>query len=171
MQVGVDVDGDDSIDGKVVVDTVEVVRGMPMPLELPPRVVSVVELTLIKPLDDLTRRPDLALSSLDIRVESDRVRGEVHNIGGAPANCTLALVDKAGSVHDRLELGQLEAPLDLVPRRLPFEFELPGDGLNGWSLVVDPDGEVAELYEGNNRVELARVTATRDMIEEVRAER
>ena len=168
VRVGVDVDGDDAIDGKVVVDTVEVVRGIPMPLELPPRVVSVVELTLIEPLDDLTRRPDLALSPLDIQIESGQVRGKVHNIGGAPAICVLALVDAAGSVQDRLELGQLEAPLDLMPRRLPFEFELPGEDANGWSLIADPGGEVDELFEGNNRVELARVMATRNMIDEVR---
>ena len=40
--------------------------------------------------------------------------------------------------------------------------------MDGWSLIADPDGEVDELYEGNNRVELARVVVTRSMMAEVR---
>ena len=167
VEVGVDADADDVADYVIRRDTVEVVRGGPLHLALNPREVSVIELTLVERLDDLTRRPDLALSPLDTQVEARRVSGVVHNLGGAPADCDVAVVDAEGVVLSRRRLGQLEAPLDLKPRRLTFELDLPAGDREGWSLEVDPDDLVAELFEGNNRVRLDQARKVRAMIEEV----
>ena len=42
----------------------------------------------------------------------------------------------------------------LVPRRIEFRLEgLPEDA-SGWAVVLDPDDEVEEIYEGNNRVDV-----------------
>ena len=168
VRMGVDKDGDDMADRSLFEDTVEVVRGTPLSLQLPAGEVAVVELILLEALDDLTRRPDLALSPLDMRFESGRVRGMVHNLGGAAATFELSLVDPAGRICGQIQLGRLEAPLDLKPRRATFELDLPASSGTGWSLVVDPKGTVDELYEGNNRVELEQILATRAMIQEVR---
>jgi len=169
VRIGADADGDDLADGAVSSDTVEVVRGEPLRLVLPPRQVTVVELTLVEPLDDLTLRPDLALSPLDTQVETERVRGVVHNVGSAPASCTVAVADADGAILARRKLGELRAPLDLEPRRLSFELDLPAGDHANWSVVVDPDNAVAELYEGNNQVRLSRARAVRAMVKEVRA--
>jgi len=168
VRMGVARDGDDVADRSLFEDTVEIVRGVPLSLELPAGKVVVVELILLEALDDLTRRPDLALSPLDMRFESGRVNGMVHNLGGAPAICELALVDPAGRIRQQVQLGRLEAPLDLKPRRAAFELGLPDGGGASWSLVVDPERTVDELYEGNNRVELGQILVTRAMIQEVR---
>jgi hypothetical protein len=39
-----------------------------------------------------------------------------------------------------------------VPRRLPFALDGLPPGAKGWSIVLDADGAVDEIYEGNNRV-------------------
>ena len=36
-----------------------------------------------------------------------------------------------------------------MPKRATFEFDLPADA-KGWTVRVDPDGKLAEIYEGNN---------------------
>jgi hypothetical protein len=48
-----------------------------------------------------------------------------------------------------------------------FAFDLPAGWGPAWSLVADPDNEVHELYEGNNRLDLERVLAARVLAEEV----
>jgi hypothetical protein len=53
-------------------------------------------------------------------------------------------------VRAKQTLGPLAAPLDLQPKRLPFRFEAIGNNLEGWRVVVDPDNQVPEIYEGNN---------------------
>jgi hypothetical protein len=169
VQMGVDTDGDDMADRSISEETLEVVRGVPVSLGLLPRQVVVIELTQVEPLDDLSGRPDLALSPLDIQIKSGQVNGSVHNLGGASVDCELALVDGNGRVLDRIQLGQLEAPLDLKPRRVEFEIDLPDGYGPSWSLVLDMDGAVEELYEGNNRVTLAQILAARAMVDEVKA--
>ncbi|MBT4497436.1 MAG: hypothetical protein HOC74_06930 [Gemmatimonadetes bacterium] len=169
VQIGVDIDGDDVADRRISEEVVEIIRGVPVNLELAPREVMVIDLTQVERLDDLARRPDLALSSLDMRIEEGRLFGAAHNLGGGSANCYLALVDGDGQVRERVRLGKLKPPFDLRPQRVKFEIDLPDGYGPEWSLAVDVDEEVEELYEGNNRVALERVLRTRSMIDEVRA--
>ncbi|MFH1570057.1 MAG: hypothetical protein ABIL09_18845, partial [Gemmatimonadota bacterium] len=154
LRVGPDADGDDALDRAVVSKVVEVRRGEPIAVELPPRQVTVIELEQEKALDPLWQRADLALSALEVAVRDGAVEGVVHNIGSAEAPAVVALVDPRGNVRTRQELGSLAAPLDLRPRRVPFRLEgAPADPA-GWQVVVDPGDRVPELYEGNNAVSL-----------------
>jgi len=155
LRVGPDADGDDRLDRPAREGTVELLRASPVALVLPAKQVTVVELTQEKRLDDIRLRADLALSRIEVRIEAGRVHAVAHNIGSRDVErFDAALVDAAGTVRVRKALGPLRAPTDLVPQRLPFTLELPRSPAEGWSLVLDPDGRVDEVYEGNNRIPL-----------------
>ena len=157
LRVGPDADGDDAMDRPTRDERLEVLRATAVPLTLPPKAVTVVELKQTERLDDERLRADLALSSREIRVEGADVRGVAHNIGSRRVEAfEAALVDGEGKVRVRKALGPLDAPLDLVPRRLDFVLDgLPPDA-KGWSVVLDPEGRVPEIFEGNNRAGIAR---------------
>jgi hypothetical protein len=127
-----------------------------VPVALPPGKVTVLELVREKPLEDIRLRADLALSPLELKVDGGAVTAVAHNIGSAAADeVEVALVDPAGKVRDRKKLGPLAAPTDLAPKRVEFRLQgVPRDPA-GWAVVIDPDGRVSEIFEGNNRVELA----------------
>ncbi|MFC1527070.1 hypothetical protein ACFL6X_09720, partial [Candidatus Latescibacterota bacterium] len=154
--VGVDGDRDDVIDGAPTTVQLEVTRGSPIPVELAPRQVTVIELVQEKRLAPLWERPDLALSSREVVVRGGGVEGVVHNIGSAAADqVTVALVDAEGKIRARARLKPLQAPLDLMPQRQSFRLEEAPDGRSGWKVVVDPGDRIPEITEENNVVELA----------------
>lgn len=100
--------------------------------------------------DDITERADLAIAKREVWAGGGKVRGIVHNIGAKHVPVfTVAVVDEAGGVRASKRLGPLDAPLDMEPRRLHFELGV-GDDPVGWRVVVDPEGEIPEIYEGNN---------------------
>lgn len=155
LSVGPDRDGDDRMDRPRRTEEVEVARASSVALRLPPKLVTVVELRQLKKLDDIRRRPDLAISAREVRVEGGAVTGLVHNIGSAEApRFDVVLLDARGRVRGRRTLGPLAAPLDLEPRRVEFRFPRVGGNVRGWRVVVDPQERVAEIYEGNNEVEV-----------------
>jgi len=152
LLVGPDANGDDAPDRTDREEPVEVLRATAIPLALPPKAVTVVELRLTKRLEDEWERADLALSPREVRIEGGTVHAIAHNLGSRQADSfEAALVDADGKVRVRKTLGPLEAPLDLVPRRLPFALDGLPRGARGWAVVLDPDGRVPELFEGNNR--------------------
>ena len=152
LTVGVDRD-DDSV--ARVVESLEVQRASAIPVVLPPKAVTIIELKQEKRLDDIYGRADLALSASEVRVEGDTVLVVVHNIGSkATGEFEAVLVDARGEVRKTTSIPSLQAPLDLVPKRTEVRLEgLPGDP-QGWSVVLDPKSRVPEIYEGNNRVML-----------------
>ncbi|MBM4031509.1 MAG: hypothetical protein FJ291_06940 [Planctomycetes bacterium] len=135
--------------------TIEVIRAAPIPLTLPPKTVTVLELTQVKRLEPEWERPDLALSPREVRVEGQTVHAIAHNLGSRPVESfDAALLDAEGKVRARKALGPLDAPLDLVPRRLPFALDGLPAGAKGWRIVLDPDNRLPELFEGNNTAEV-----------------
>ncbi|HYF50055.1 MAG TPA: hypothetical protein VEJ63_11650, partial [Planctomycetota bacterium] len=156
LTFGPDANNDDVIEKIERKETLELAPGVEVQLTLPPKQVSVLELKQLpaNKRDDFYGRPDVALSPLDVKVEGGRVSAVAHNIGNVDAeNVEVALLDAEGKVLEKKVLEKLKAPLDLTPTRVPFEFALPVDG-KGLSLVIDPAGKIAEIYEGNNRVKL-----------------
>lgn len=152
---GPDADGDDKLDRAARTQTVEVGRATALPLTLPPRQLTVIDLVQAQKLDDLTRRPDLAVSPLEIRADGKTLRGVVHSIGGKDApQFTVALVDAQGKQQAVQTLGPLAAPTDLEPKRVEFSFPLRSATVKGWRVVVDPQAKLPEVYEGNNSVGL-----------------
>ena len=157
LRVGPDQNRDDKMDRAARDETLEVQRATALPLTLPSRTVTVVELRQLRRLDDERLRADLALSPREIRVEGGAVRGIAHNIGSRPVESfEVALLDPRGAIRARKTLGPLDAPLDLVPRRLPFELRGLPPQPTGWSIALDPGNRIPEIFEGNNRVVLRR---------------
>jgi len=136
-------------------EQLEVLRATAIPLTLPPKVVTVVELVQTKRLEPGWERADLALSPREVRLEGKTFHGIAHNLGSrAVESFDAVLLDSEGKERARKTLGPLEAPLDLVPRRLPFALDGVPPGRR-WSGVLDPDGRVPEVFEGNNRIEVS----------------
>ncbi|MBU0610550.1 MAG: hypothetical protein KKI08_21890, partial [Armatimonadetes bacterium] len=152
---GPDANGDDRMDAAARTETVEVGRATGLPLTLAPKQITVIDLILTEKLDNITQRPDLALSPLEVKVDGKTLRGVVHNIGGKDApQFAVALHDAQGRQQAVQTLGPLAAPTDLAPKRLEFSFPLKSAAVKGWRVVVDPAGALAEVYEGNNGVGL-----------------
>jgi hypothetical protein len=166
-RLGPDTDGDHRVDAdhslRGNMASIVVVRGEPMAVSLAPRQVTVVELSLHQHHGDTRDRADLALSPLDTEITAGTVHGMAHNIGRREARAVVVLRDQTGAERGRQDLGLLLAPLDLVPVRVPYRFTGLPDDLRGWSVAVQADITVKEIFKGNNRVELdeARMVAAR----------
>ncbi|MFQ6096227.1 MAG: sugar-binding protein [Armatimonadota bacterium] len=153
LTLGRDADADDVADAISREETVEVARATAVPLSLPPKAVAVLELQQVQRLDDITSRPDLAVAKREMRIEDGVLTGVVHNIGAREAaRFTVALLDAGGKTRARQSLGPHAAPLDLEPKRVNFR-RLPRN-LRGYRLVVDPQDEIPEIFEGNNACDL-----------------
>jgi hypothetical protein len=134
-------------------ETRAIVRGDEIELTLAPKVEHVLELKQMSKSPPLYDRPDLALSPREITMKQGKVTGIVHNIGSAAVDdVVVALLDTGGKELARKHLGRLEAPLDLVPKSIAFDF----GNVAGACVVVDPDNSIPEIFEGNNRVTAGR---------------
>jgi hypothetical protein len=155
LTFGPDANNDDQIDRAERNETLKIAKGDEITLTLPPKVVQVLELKQTKKGESIFDRADLALSKKEIKRDGSKVSTVAHNIGMKEvSNVVVALVDAKGKTVQTKQLGTIAAPLDLVPKTLPFEFDgLPANA-KGWSIWIDPQGGVPEIYEGNNRVVL-----------------
>lgn len=157
LTFGPDSNGDDQIDKPEVQVKREIVRGDRLDLALPAKAVYILQLKQTRQLEDISSRPDLALSPLDLKRDRGKISAKVHNIGGSDAaQVVIALVDASGKEIRRQTLAALAAPLDLVPKMVDFTFDGLPENAAGWSIVVDPDKKVPEVYEGNNRLVIAK---------------
>ncbi len=135
----------------------ELARGDTVAIAMPKKGVWTLEITQTKVLEAIYDRADLALSPLDTKFENGKVSSFVHNIGVKDVDeVVVALVDDKGKTVATKKLGKLAAPIDLVPKSVPFTFEnVPADA-KGWSVVVDPENTIAEIFKGNNRVTIGQ---------------
>jgi hypothetical protein len=155
LTIGPDTDGDFQADKIETDKSIELVRADVLPLTIQPGVVAVVTLEQQRELDSVFARADLAIASREVELRDGVVSGTVHNLGSANVDdVVIAMVTEHGRVVARKSLGPLGAPVDLVPKRLPFTLRLPEPPAAGWRLVVDPNNKVPEICEGNNEVPL-----------------
>jgi hypothetical protein len=99
-------------------DEVTLVRADSLPLALPPKAVTIIELKQLEKLEPIFRRADLALAAREIEIRDGQIHGVVHNLGAANVDeVVVAIVDASGKVLQRQSLGVLPAPLDLIPKR------------------------------------------------------
>lgn len=161
LTFGADRDGDEQMDDPARSATVTVGRASTVDVVLPPQTTVVLELRQTKRLDDITSRPDLAICARELAATADGVKGVVHNIGAKACPAfNVALIDAAGTTRADVQLGPLEAPLDLEPKVATFRFNNVSGLQPGWQVAVDPDDQVQEIFEGNNRCEVAVDVAT-----------
>lgn len=123
-------------------------RFAPIRVQLPPNRLIALELDLKGEPGADEPLPDLALSSA--RRADGRLEVMLHNLGAGPARAVAVRV--SGSDGARLaerSVTLLEAPTDLVPRRLKLVFApFPAGG--GFTIEVDPAAKIPELNEANN---------------------
>ena len=146
VETGLDRDDDGRFEEAATRRTRNLQRYSAIPLTLPPRQVTVVQVEQLQALGDLRRRPDLALSQAD----SGRVR--VHNIGSVEAAEIRVTARRGDRELESRTIERLEAPLDLHPRRVAVSFE---GARAGDVIVVDPGDRIPEIAEHNNRLVLA----------------
>ncbi len=108
--------------------------------------------------EDYYARPDLAVCAQDTVISEDAttIAARVHNIGGGgvPEFSVIARGDD-GKPDMAATAGPLEAPHDCNPRMTEVTFEVPDDRRGRqFTVIVDPNDEITELYEHNNVVEL-----------------
>ncbi|MBN1670062.1 MAG: hypothetical protein JXR37_03470 [Kiritimatiellae bacterium] len=166
LTVGPDADQDGNPDRVARSELVEVTRADTLPITIPPGVVTLIRLEQTEKRDPIHTRPDLAIAARETRIEpivdskETLLCGLLHNIGSADVNnAVVAVLDGKGQTIAEESLGQIPAPRDLFPRHLPFKLRLPRAPRRDWRLVVDPGKAVAEIYEGNNDVDLDRLPA------------
>ncbi len=123
-------------------------------VRVPPRKAYAVDLRLLEPVAVPATAPDLAIADRDLAMTGPgTLTATVHSMGSeAVDNVAVAL--EAGSADGgwkRVALrrtGRLDAPeFDPVTQTLTFEHVPPA---KAYRVVLDPDGRVDELYEGNN---------------------
>jgi hypothetical protein len=134
-------------------------RGEPVWIDVPPRKEWVVDLRLRREIEQPAPLPDLAIASRDVRREGARVVVSVHNIGGGKAAAFDVIVEspdqggwaRAGATH----VEGLPAIQDFEPVVREIEIEMKADeGKGPIRVVVDPEEQVEEVYELNNRVQV-----------------
>jgi hypothetical protein len=117
----------------------------------PPARTVLIELSLLEELDDVRRRPDLAIGRSDVTVDGSAVAVTVHNIGGSASEPTTVEVRAAdATVVGVSRTPALDAPHDLNPSTAQVRVELK-EGAKPACIVVDPADEIAEITEANNR--------------------
>lgn len=156
VTIGPDADGDDALDAPAEALEMELARYSRVPLTLQPRQVTIVEIEQIEPLAPIYDRPDLALSPLDTVVANGTVRGVAHNIGQSAAGPTaIALIGAGGEVVASQALASLPGiGSDLQPVRVEFELTGVPANVDGWQVVIDREGSIDEICEGNNTLRL-----------------
>lgn len=148
VTVASDADGDGIADGPGESREMDLIRYSPVPVTLTPGVTTVITADLLEAGEDVRSRPDLAISSFDLKREGDDLVVVVHNIGGsdAPAGVPIVAVDADGREVARTLLPALPAPVDCAPSMAEVQIAAP----NAASVRIDPDDSLAEITGVNN---------------------
>ena len=159
VTIGPDADEDGVPDEATSTRELALSKGSALDVELPPRTTVALRIEQIEASgEDYYARPDLAICPQDTVISEDAttITARVHNIGGgeAPQFTVIARGDD-GKPDLTATAGPLEAPSDCNPRVVELTFEVPDDRRGRqFTVIVDPEDVVTELYEANNTVEL-----------------
>ena len=163
LTAGPDSDGDHRMDKPERSESLELAKADKIDLTLAPKAVTVIEIKQTGALEPIFGRTDLAIAARQVSMKANTITGVAHNIGSADAaDVVVAVIDSTGRKLASKSLGGLAAPMDLVPRKIPFTLELHSKPPSGCRLVLDPDQRVAEIYEGNNSVLIDSLSGGRE---------
>ena len=131
-------------------------RSRGIEITFPPRTTTVLELKLTEKGVPYWSRPDLGISSDDLKVDRNRMRVTVHSLGAVDAPAAkVVLRDRAGKVIATANTAPLKAPLDLVPKTQTVSLSLPANAdWKGGSVSIEMSGSLPEITQMNNRVQL-----------------
>lgn len=151
LKAGLDQDGDFAPGNVAREEKLELSKAETVLLTAPPRQITAIHLEQVEPLEPIFSRADLAISAREISWSTNQVTGVVHNIGSVAAPIKISIKAGDGTIVASKDLGALDAPVDLKPRRVPFALALPKGPQPGWKVVVDAEKKVPEIFEGNNQ--------------------
>lgn len=150
VRFGRDLNEDDQIDELAWRKSLPLRRRTPVEIVLPSRQLHVMEIAQTEKGDDLLARPDLAVTHLDAEQVGGEWRFWVHNIGSSTAeNVAVEVRDARGALAASFTIEELEAPVDLMPRKQPLSFAAQ-DFRPTFRVIVDPEGLIAEICDENN---------------------
>ena len=103
---------------------------------------------------DFNLKTDIGVGKEDVSLVDNEVIVTLHNLSGCDAPpCVVAIVDKEGNVLSQNTSKPISAPNDLLPKATNVKLPIPNvQSLSGCRIVIDPQNEVDEIYEGNNEV-------------------
>lgn len=123
-------------------------------VNVPPRKAYAIDLRLVRPIDVPATAPDAALAGRDLAMPSPgTLTAVIHSIGSDRIPALVAALetqDEASSWKRiaRQSIGEMPAPgFDPVTETVTFTDVPPA---KTYRVVLDPDGQLDELYEGNN---------------------
>ena len=128
-------------------------RGTEVEVDLPARQLTRISIDLTGEVQKVADYlPDAGISARDVVVDGDSVRVTVHNIGTVDVeNLTVALYDGENALG-RMQIQNLEAPQDLLPRTQQVAFSIGSDMPDSIAVVLDPEEKLEEITRVNNRV-------------------
>jgi hypothetical protein len=120
-----------------------------------PHTTTIIELKLVEKGVPYWSRPDLGISSEDVKVEGNRMKVTVHSLGAVNAPTSkVVLRDKDGKVLASASAPALKAPTDLVPKTAEVVLNIPARAdWKGGSVTVESTGSGPEITTMNNRVD------------------
>jgi phage baseplate assembly protein gpV len=120
-----------------------------------PHTTTVLELKLVEKGIPYWSRPDLGISTDDVKVDGNRMKVTVHSLGSVDAPASkVVLRDAAGKVLATAHAAALKAPLDLVPKTEVVSLTLPHNAdWKGGSVSVEISGKLPEITQMNNKVQ------------------
>ncbi len=153
---GTDVVGNDRIDVETTRRSLLLRPGAEIPLSLRPLKTTVIEISQTRKGALLEELSDLAVEAGDLQYERGADHGSlvIHNLGVANApSFTVQVENEKRTVLFKKQVDGLEAPLDLLPRRITVEFSgLRLGASRALVFRIDPEGKVDEVSEENNAV-------------------
>lgn len=151
---GIDTDSDDAANGPVETRTAPFERSQSIDLTLPPRVTTVLTLTLKTPGTPYWARPDLGIDPQDVTVDGHTVHVRVHSLGSVEAPATTVVLRNAkGQPIATTAVPALAAPLDLTPKTTDVTLTVPvGIPLEHATVELNPDHGIEEITRMNNVV-------------------
>jgi hypothetical protein len=122
-----------------------------------PHTTTVIELKLTTKGVPYWSRPDLGMDPDDVKIEGSKVTVTVHSIGAVDAPASkVVLRDKAGKTIASAQVPALKAPTDMQPKTATVTLALPPHtDTAGGSVTIESSGDVPEITQLNNRVQLA----------------
>jgi len=151
LAFGPDADEDERLDAALWRKTAPLAKGAPVALTVPPRQLTLLEITRKTPGPSIYERPDLAVTTTDMNYDAaaGALTYLIHNVGARPARDATVTVRVDGRETATHAIRLLESPDDLVPRTRTFT----QTGLKAGQTVtvaVDAENKIPEIWEENN---------------------
>ena len=152
---GIDADDDQIPDTCIMKSSVYLDRGEILKVTLSPRQYNIISLELDEPSAQGYRElPDIAIGKDDITFSGNEISIVVHNLGSVSSpQAELVVADPEGRRIASAVVPSIDAPADLVPRRIAVRINTPVDAdLTTGTILLDPERKIRQITRRNDIV-------------------